>query len=149
MLNFSYFWMQYISMERKLLKWKPPGTWFERLSGIHPADRRILFRGIGLRMARSGVACFALVGSYYLAIDYLLWPESFCDWFFLLEHDFCPGAQSMYFVLINSKVSIVTAIKKSFRSNLYSLNIHYLIFVRKHDSEPNCDISYPYETHVP
>ncbi|CAN6444172.1 unnamed protein product [Victoria cruziana] len=63
---------KYIAMERKLLKWKPPGTWFERLSGIHPADRRILFRGIGLRMARSGVACFALVGSYYLAIDYLL-----------------------------------------------------------------------------
>ncbi|XP_031485913.1 uncharacterized protein LOC116254582 [Nymphaea colorata] len=63
---------KYIAMERKLLKWKPPGTWFERLSGIHPADRQMLSRGIGLRMVRSGVACTALVGSYFLAVDYLL-----------------------------------------------------------------------------
>ncbi|XP_002526979.2 uncharacterized protein LOC8260363 [Ricinus communis] len=64
----------YISMERRLLKWNRPGKRFERLTGIHPADRNILFRGIWLRMARSGLASVMIVGSYYLAVDHLV-PE--------------------------------------------------------------------------
>ncbi|XP_050224439.1 uncharacterized protein LOC126674105 [Mercurialis annua] len=63
---------KYISMERKLLKWNRPGKSFERLVGIHPADRDLLFRGIWLRMARCGLASFTIVGSYYLAVDYLV-----------------------------------------------------------------------------
>ncbi|CAD6260222.1 unnamed protein product [Miscanthus lutarioriparius] len=62
---------KYIAMERKFLKWKAPGTWIERKTGISPADRNVLFRGIGLRMARSGIASFVLVGSYYLAVNHL------------------------------------------------------------------------------
>lgn len=63
---------KYVSMERKLLKWPRPGKRFERFAGIHPADRNILFRGVWLRMARSGIASFVVVGSYYWAIDHLL-----------------------------------------------------------------------------
>ncbi|KAM7474680.1 hypothetical protein LguiB_021923 [Lonicera macranthoides] len=63
---------KYISMERRLLKWTRPGKRFERLTGIHPADRNILFRGIWLRMARSGISSFVLVGGYYWAIDHLV-----------------------------------------------------------------------------
>lgn len=59
-------------MERKYLKWKAPGMWIERKTGISPADWNVLFRGIGLRMARSGIASFVLVGSYYLAVDYIV-----------------------------------------------------------------------------
>ncbi|KAE8686298.1 Ubiquitin-specific protease 12 isoform 1 [Hibiscus syriacus] len=66
------FSMQFISMERKLLKWKTPGKRFEKLVGIHPADRNLLFRGIWLRMARSGIASFAVVGSYYFSVAYLV-----------------------------------------------------------------------------
>uniref|UniRef100_A0A804RKQ5 Mitochondrial carrier protein n=2 Tax=Zea mays TaxID=4577 RepID=A0A804RKQ5_MAIZE len=62
---------KYIAMERKFLKWKAPGTWIERKTGISPADRNVLFRGIGLRTARSGIASFVLVGSYYLAVNHL------------------------------------------------------------------------------
>ncbi|KAL4311620.1 hypothetical protein GQ457_01G044920 [Hibiscus cannabinus] len=63
---------KFISMERKLLKWKTPGKRFEKLTGIHPADRNLLFRGIWLRMARSGIASLAIVGSYYFSITYLV-----------------------------------------------------------------------------
>ncbi|XWS65378.1 hypothetical protein CRYUN_Cryun05aG0107600 [Craigia yunnanensis] len=63
---------KFISMERKLLKWKIPGKRFEKITGIHPADRNILFRGIWLRMARSGIASFVIVESYYLSITYLV-----------------------------------------------------------------------------
>lgn len=63
---------KYIALERRFLKWRAPGMWIERMTGISPADRNVLFRGIGLRMARSGIASFTLVGSYYLAIDYIL-----------------------------------------------------------------------------
>ncbi|PHT31538.1 hypothetical protein CQW23_27875 [Capsicum baccatum] len=45
---------------------------FESWTGIHPADRNILFRGLGLRMARSGIASFVVVGGYLFAIDKLL-----------------------------------------------------------------------------
>ncbi|XP_058075075.1 uncharacterized protein LOC131223639 [Magnolia sinica] len=62
---------KYMSMEKKLLRWKVPGYWLERVSGISPLDRSILFRGIWLRMARSGLASFAIVGSYFLAVDHL------------------------------------------------------------------------------
>lgn len=62
---------KYLLMERKLIKWVRPGKRFEKLAGIHPADRGLLFRGIWLRMARSGIASFVTVGSYYLALDYL------------------------------------------------------------------------------
>ena len=64
---------QFVSMEQKLLKWKPSGYWFERVTGISPTDRSILFRGIWLRMARSGLASFVVVGSYFWAVDHLLW----------------------------------------------------------------------------
>lgn len=64
--------LQYVSMERRFLKWSRPGNRFESLAGIHPADRNILFRGIWLRMARSGIASFILVGSYYFAVDHLV-----------------------------------------------------------------------------
>ncbi|KAK8629725.1 hypothetical protein V6N13_078555 [Hibiscus sabdariffa] len=63
---------KFISMERKLLKWKTPGKRFEKLTGIHPADRNLLFRGIWLRMARSGIASLAIVGSYYFSITCLV-----------------------------------------------------------------------------
>lgn len=63
---------KYVSMERKLLKWKQPGYWIERVSGIHPSDRNILFRGLWLRMARSGFASFAIVGSYFFVVDHLI-----------------------------------------------------------------------------
>ncbi|KAL5213785.1 hypothetical protein ABZP36_002937 [Zizania latifolia] len=60
---------KYIAMERRFLKWKAPGTWIERKTGISPADRNVLFHGIGLRMARSGIASCLLVGSYYFVVD--------------------------------------------------------------------------------
>ncbi|KAK3031520.1 hypothetical protein RJ639_036034 [Escallonia herrerae] len=63
---------KYISMERRLLKWTLPGKRFERFTGIHPTDRNILFHGIGLRMARSGIASFMLVGGYFWAVDHLV-----------------------------------------------------------------------------
>ncbi|KAH7663152.1 Mitochondrial carnitine-acylcarnitine carrier protein [Dioscorea alata] len=63
---------KYISMERKLLRWKAPGNWIERVAGTSPADRNILFRGIWLRMARSGLASFAVVGSYLFAVDHFV-----------------------------------------------------------------------------
>lgn len=63
---------KYVSMERRFLKWQLPGKRFERWTGIHPADRNILFRGLGLRMARSGIASFVVVGGYLFAIDRLL-----------------------------------------------------------------------------
>nr|XP_043622010.1 mitochondrial tricarboxylate transporter 1 [Erigeron canadensis] len=63
---------KYITMERKFLRWTLPGRRFERLTGIHPRDRNILFRGIWLRMARSGVASFVFIGSYFFVIDRLV-----------------------------------------------------------------------------
>ncbi|OMP04030.1 Mitochondrial substrate/solute carrier [Corchorus olitorius] len=63
---------KFIAMERKLLKWKIPGKRFEKLAGIHPADRNLLFGAIWLRMARSGIASFMIVGSYYLSVSYLV-----------------------------------------------------------------------------
>ena len=64
--------LQYVAMERKFLKWHRPGNRFERTTGIHPADRSLLFRGIGLRMARCGLGSFFMVGGYYLILDHLL-----------------------------------------------------------------------------
>lgn len=58
-------------MERKFLKWKRLGNKFERITGIHPSDRNVLFRGVGLRMARSGLASFMVVGSYFFVVDHL------------------------------------------------------------------------------
>ncbi|XP_020574190.1 uncharacterized protein LOC110020433 [Phalaenopsis equestris] len=63
---------KYISMERKFLKWKASGNWIERVAGLSPADRNLLLRGIGLRMACSGVASFTLVATYLLAVKHLL-----------------------------------------------------------------------------
>eukprot|EP00262_Sarcandra_glabra_P000040 TRINITY_DN10045_c0_g1_i1.p1 TRINITY_DN10045_c0_g1~~TRINITY_DN10045_c0_g1_i1.p1 ORF type:complete len:291 (-),score=49.99 TRINITY_DN10045_c0_g1_i1:300-1172(-) len=63
---------KYVSMERRLLRWRPAGSWLERVAGISPSDRNVLFRGIWLRMARSGLASFAIVGSYFLAVDHLI-----------------------------------------------------------------------------
>ncbi|CAN4114403.1 unnamed protein product [Withania somnifera] len=63
---------KYVAMERRFLKWQLPGKRFERWTGIHPADRNILYRGLGLRMARSGIASFVVVGGYLFAIDRLL-----------------------------------------------------------------------------
>ncbi|CAN1796361.1 hypothetical protein LINPERHAP1_LOCUS20880, partial [Linum perenne] len=63
---------KYLQMERALLKWRRPGTRFEKATGIHPADRNVLFRGIWLRMARSGIASFVIVGTYYLAVNRLV-----------------------------------------------------------------------------
>ncbi|KAJ4834988.1 hypothetical protein Tsubulata_019276, partial [Turnera subulata] len=56
---------KYISMEmkRRMLKWRRPGKLFER---------SLLLRGMGLRMAPSGLASSIIVGSYYLTVDYLL-----------------------------------------------------------------------------
>ncbi|GAB2300980.1 hypothetical protein Dimus_035017 [Dionaea muscipula] len=63
---------KFITMEQRCLKWKPPGSKFERTVGIHPTDRNILFRGIWLRMARSGIASFIIVGSYFFIVDHLV-----------------------------------------------------------------------------
>lgn len=64
--------LQYVSMERKLLKWRRQGKRFERLTGIHPADRNLMLNGIWLRMARCGLASSVIVGSYFFAIDHLV-----------------------------------------------------------------------------
>ncbi|PHT40752.1 hypothetical protein CQW23_19606 [Capsicum baccatum] len=58
--------------KRGFLKWQLPGKRCESWTGIHPADRNILFHGLGLRMARSGIASFVVVGVYLFAIDKLL-----------------------------------------------------------------------------
>ncbi|KAG7616037.1 putative mitochondrial carrier domain protein [Arabidopsis thaliana] len=63
---------KYTAKERKFLKWNKPGKRLERWTGIHPTDRNLLFRGIGMRMARSSVASTVIVGSYYLAVDLLV-----------------------------------------------------------------------------
>ncbi|KAL2902492.1 Mitochondrial aspartate-glutamate transporter AGC1 [Bienertia sinuspersici] len=63
---------KYLAMERSLLKWSRPGNWFERFTGIHPADRNLLFRGISARMARSGLASFVLVGTYFFTVDHFI-----------------------------------------------------------------------------
>nr|XP_023900496.1 uncharacterized protein LOC112012337 [Quercus suber]XP_023900497.1 uncharacterized protein LOC112012337 [Quercus suber]XP_023900498.1 uncharacterized protein LOC112012337 [Quercus suber] len=63
---------KYVSMERNLLGWRRPGNRFERVTGIHPSDRNLLFRGIWLRMARCGFASFVIVGSYFLTVDRLV-----------------------------------------------------------------------------
>ncbi|XP_010435005.1 PREDICTED: uncharacterized protein LOC104718884 [Camelina sativa] len=63
---------KYTAKERKFLKWNKPGKRLERWTGIHPTDRNLLFRGIGIRMARSSVASTVIVGSYYLAVDLLV-----------------------------------------------------------------------------
>ncbi|KAM3282240.1 hypothetical protein P3S67_025885 [Capsicum chacoense] len=57
---------------RGFVKWQLPGKRFESWTGIHPADRNILFRGLRLRMARSGIASSVVVGGYLFAIDKLL-----------------------------------------------------------------------------
>ncbi|XP_076936287.1 uncharacterized protein LOC143603361 [Bidens hawaiensis] len=62
---------KYITMERKFLRWSLPGKRFERYTGIHPRDRNILFRGIKLRMACSGITSYILTGSYFFMIDKL------------------------------------------------------------------------------
>ncbi|CAI9754369.1 unnamed protein product [Fraxinus pennsylvanica] len=41
---------KFVSMERKYLRWNRRGKRFERLTGIHPADRNFLMNGIWLRM---------------------------------------------------------------------------------------------------
>lgn len=63
---------KYVAMERKFLKWRRPGNWFERNTGIHPSDRNLMFRGISARMARSGLASFIVVGSYFFAAEHLV-----------------------------------------------------------------------------
>lgn len=63
---------KYVAMERKILKWGIPGNRFERYTGIHPADRSLLLRGIWLRTARSGIASFLIVGSYFLSVNHLI-----------------------------------------------------------------------------
>ncbi|KAI4373339.1 hypothetical protein MLD38_011472 [Melastoma candidum] len=62
---------KYVSMERRLLKWNAPGNKFERITGIHPSDSNILFRGIWVRMARSGISSFLIVGAYFFSIGLL------------------------------------------------------------------------------
>ncbi|KAL2513148.1 Mitochondrial substrate carrier family protein [Abeliophyllum distichum] len=64
--------LKFVSMERKFLKWNSPGKRFERLTGIHPADRNLLMNGVWLWMARSGLASFVVVGSYFLEVDDLV-----------------------------------------------------------------------------
>ncbi|EPS62082.1 hypothetical protein M569_12711, partial [Genlisea aurea] len=54
---------KYVTMERRFLKWPRPGNRFERLSGIHPADRNLLMKGIWHRMGRCGIASSVMVGS--------------------------------------------------------------------------------------
>ncbi|KAL0334457.1 UNVERIFIED_CONTAM: hypothetical protein Sangu_1601900 [Sesamum angustifolium] len=63
---------KYVSMERKFLKWSKPGKRFERLTGIHPADRNLLLNGIWLRVARCGLASSVIVGSYFFTISQLV-----------------------------------------------------------------------------
>ncbi|KAL8497798.1 hypothetical protein ACS0TY_021217 [Phlomoides rotata] len=64
---------KYVSLERKYLKWNSrPGNRFERLTGINPADRKLLRNGIWLRMGRCGFTSSVIVGSYFFAIDRLV-----------------------------------------------------------------------------
>ncbi|KAK4752361.1 hypothetical protein SAY87_021159 [Trapa incisa] len=63
---------KYVAMERRFLKWRIPGKRFERYTGIHPADRNLLFNGIWPRMARSGIASFFIVGGYFMFMDQIV-----------------------------------------------------------------------------
>ncbi|XP_042418422.1 S-adenosylmethionine mitochondrial carrier protein-like isoform X1 [Zingiber officinale] len=63
---------KYIAMERKLLRWEAPGNWLERVAGMSPADRNIMFRGLWPRVLCCGISSFVFVGSYLLTVDYLL-----------------------------------------------------------------------------
>ncbi|XP_010532513.1 PREDICTED: mitochondrial arginine transporter BAC2 [Tarenaya hassleriana] len=63
---------KYIAKERMFLRWKRPGKIFERWTGIHPTDRNLLSRGMWLRSARSAVASSVIVGSYFMAVDFLV-----------------------------------------------------------------------------
>lgn len=63
---------KYVTMERRFLKWGKPGNRFERYTGIHPADRSLLFHGIWPRMARCGIASFLIVGGYFLVMDQIV-----------------------------------------------------------------------------
>lgn len=63
---------KYIAMERKFYKWKVPGTWVQRVIGINPLDKKLLYHGLRVRAAQSGIACFSLVGGYHLALSHLL-----------------------------------------------------------------------------
>lgn len=68
---FIFLW-QFVSLERKLLELKPAGTRFERWTGIHPFDRKVLYKGIWLRMARCGIGSFLVVRCYFFAVDQLV-----------------------------------------------------------------------------
>lgn len=63
---------KFLSLERRFLRWKQPGNKFERFTGIHPADRGLLFRGMSWRMARSGIASFMIVRSYFFLVEHLV-----------------------------------------------------------------------------
>ncbi|KAL3688174.1 hypothetical protein R1sor_014483 [Riccia sorocarpa] len=60
---------KYLTMERKLLKWKAPGSWFESIVGFNPFDRHVLTRGLALRALQHGCGTFALVLTYHTAVQ--------------------------------------------------------------------------------
>ncbi|KAL2652378.1 hypothetical protein R1flu_020506 [Riccia fluitans] len=60
---------KYLTMERKLLNWKAPGSWFESIVGFNPYDRHVLRTGLGLRVLQQGVGTFALVLTYHTAVQ--------------------------------------------------------------------------------
>ncbi|PHT31536.1 hypothetical protein CQW23_27873 [Capsicum baccatum] len=70
--NWCIFFMCSMYPWRGFPKWQLPGKRFESWTGIHPADRNILFRGLGLLMGRSGIASIVVVGGYVFAIDKVL-----------------------------------------------------------------------------
>ncbi|KAG6552698.1 hypothetical protein Mapa_005645 [Marchantia paleacea] len=60
---------KYFTMERKILKWKAPGSWFESIVGLSPFDRHFLRRGLGLRALQHGCGTYALVLTYHTAVQ--------------------------------------------------------------------------------
>eukprot|EP00249_Psilotum_nudum_P012588 c23871_g1_i1 orf=184-1323(+) len=62
---------KYVFMERQLLKWKSPGTWYQRAFSLNPLDWKFRWRALGIRAAQQGIGTFTLIGTYNMAILYL------------------------------------------------------------------------------
>lgn len=61
--------LQYLAMERALLRWKVPGSWFESIVGFMPSDRPLLRKALGVRALQHGLGTFALVLTYHTTLQ--------------------------------------------------------------------------------
>ncbi|KAJ0685123.1 putative transcription factor/ chromatin remodeling BED-type(Zn) family [Helianthus annuus] len=120
---------KYITMERKFLRWSLPGKRFERLTGIHPRDRNILFRGIRLRMACSGVASFILTAAV------CFFTAAACFFTLLL----LPASSSSLLLLLLRIIMASASNSNSTTSTAKSISISSSDPSRKYGTQdPNC-----------